>query len=429
MFNLENTLKCKRKIVFALFIFCFSLILTRAYFIHFDDNDGGRSFIFGDGYSDINTYSAIRYFHQFGFLESNFRPMHVYSTPEQKKDAKAYTHYPALPDVLMGGWSVLTNSENEFVMRLFPMLLSVFFFFFIFYFLDYWLPNENAAFISGILLVISNYFIAWADTFHKHTFEEVFKWLFVHGILYFFLKRRSLGLLVVLFAASILYANISFEVIVFFAAFSIVMSAYFESGLKKILSPMNVSLGLGFVLGFALHFYLNMKYYGDFQLAKSDLWGAFLERTNQCDNATICGMTLLDYIKMPLTYLSRIERFYIIPGFAVVYLAYLALSKMKTDDLDRYRIGVALLVASLSWAIVMKQHAWVHVFTCKQSGIFWAWISGYGIVEYIEKYQRGRSQLKYKILHYLFLFYVLGMFVTQQVKDLYWDNGFSRIFS
>lgn len=411
-----------------LFVFCFSLILIRSQKILAHDESGGRSFIFGDGYSDINTLSAVRYFYDFGFWDSYLRPMHKYMGIEKKSEALVYTHYPALPDLLVALWAKTIRSTNEVALRFFPILLSFGFFFFIFYFLNTWLDNSRAAFISGAFVVLSNYFIAWSDTLHKHTFEEIGKWIFVHGFLWYYFKKRSFWLLFSLFVFALFLANISFEVIVFISFFVAGMSLCFEKGWKKIFSEMNIVFAASMILGFGLHIYLNSLYLGSWELVYQDIWKAFLERTNQSTDPTIYTMTLTDHLQIPIVYLSRLERFFIIPGFALIFFAFWGMKKIKTENSRNYKIGMVFFVASVSWFFVMKQHAWVHTFTAKQGGIFFAWFIGYGVLEYFQMFKNTWSIQKYKILHALFLFYILAMFLTQQVKDLYWLNGFSRLF-
>ncbi len=425
--------KNKKWILIGFFILSFSLILTRTFLIPMNDPQGGRSFIRGDEYSDINTYSAVLYFNDFGFWASKLRPMHFYKGPGALPGTApiAYTHYPALPDVLMGLWSKIVGSTNESTLRLFPILISVFFFFYIFSFLKKWQYNQQAAFLSACIIVSSNYFIAWGDTIHKHTFEEVLKWIFVSLLLRYFHAKKPISLLYVFFLFAAVIANISFEPIVFLSVCTFGFGLIYEkSYFKKIINSANIFVAAGFIFGFVLHFYFNALYFDDWNKALQDMNEAFLHRTNQCTDAAICGLTLKNYLELPLIFINRMERFFMIPGFAVLALFWFARRKWKKDSPESLRIAYVLLAASFSWFAAMSQHAYVHAFTGKQVGIFVAWVAGVGLFEYwqvLKKDWQQRAKIKLGF-HFIFVLYMVGMALTQQIGELYWIHGFSRLF-
>lgn len=427
--NLDS--KKKKWIVTSLFVLSFSLMLVRTFFIPMGDAAGGRSFMRGDDYSDINTYSAILYFNDHGFWDSKLRPMHFYKGPGTEAQAVAYTHYPSLPDVTLGLWSKLIQSTDEVHLRFFPVLISIFFFFFIFLFLKKWLPDPRAAFLSAGLIVSSNYFIAWGDTLHKHTFEEVFKWVFVSLLLKYFQSQKPIILLYVFFALAAVVANLSFEPIVFLSVCTFGLGLVYEkSYFKKIINSANIFVASGFIFGFILHFYFNALYFDSWGKALEDLNLAFLHRTNQCTDAALCGMTLKNYLELPLVFVNRIERFFMIPGFAVLVLFLFARRKWKSESPETLKIAYVLLASSFAWYLAMSQHASVHTFTGKQVGLFVAWVVGTGFYEYahnLKKDWHRRAPLRLG-LHFVFLFYILAMALTQQVGELYWVHGFSRLF-
>jgi len=419
----------QKRIMALLFIFCFAFIGLRTVMVPVDDAGSGRSSIDGDGYSDVNTLSAVRYFHDFGFLDSHFRPMHSYTTPDTKAQAQAYTHYPSMPDILVGVWSIAIDSTNEKVLRLFPILLSMGLFFFIFYFMQIWLGDKEAAFISSCLLVTSNYFICWSDTLHKHTFEEVFKWFFVYLLYRYFRKKSWLLVALMGFLAAVIM-NISFEPAVFLSVTIVGLSIIHEKSYFKIFNRLTIVLGTCFVLGFVAHVYLNYLYFGSWPQAIEDLRAAFLYRTNQCLDPSHCGLTLKDYLQYPMVILNRIERFYWIPGWALIVLTWFAFRKWRLTAPQNIQTFWVLFAASVSWYLVMNQHAWAHAFVGKQSGILWAWVSGAGLIEYrlqlLKDWHTG--SLKLRFLHGFFVTYILIMGITQQIKPIYWVDGLSRLF-
>ena len=76
-------------------------------------------------------------------------------------------------------------------MHIFPLLLGMIWFFLIFKILETLLPDKKQALIGGAILVLSNYFIAWADNLHKHTLEELLKWLYVYCIYRYYNDAES----------------------------------------------------------------------------------------------------------------------------------------------------------------------------------------------------------------------------------------------
>jgi hypothetical protein len=172
----------KYKII--LFFFAFFLIFVRALLVPASDNDA-RSFLIGDGVSDFNTLSAVRYFHDFGLWKSKLRPIHGYTGNENDPSVHAYTHSPSFPDFIQGAWSLIINSTNEFSLRTFSIFFSILWFILIIHFHEKLLPSKNEAFLATAVLVLSNYFIAWADNLHAHMWLEFLKFVMLIGLLRF----------------------------------------------------------------------------------------------------------------------------------------------------------------------------------------------------------------------------------------------------
>ncbi|MGZ5303035.1 MAG: hypothetical protein ACXWDO_02885 [Bacteroidia bacterium] len=229
------------------------------------ESKGGRNFIRGDEFSEKNTHSALRYFKENGFSETYWLPVFNYDEIKAGIPKLVYTHYPALPDILAGVYAEILNTTDPQIIRIFPLLLSVGWFFFIFYMLGKMLPDKRAAFLSACIIVLSNYFIAWADNLHKHMYEEALKWIFVFGLFRYFESGRKNSFL--LFGLSVLYiiaANISFETIPFLAVITIGFSLIYK---KHFLTRETIILGFAAVIGFGLHLWQNTLSFGTFNAA------------------------------------------------------------------------------------------------------------------------------------------------------------------
>ncbi len=403
------------------------------------DPKDGRSSIHGDAYSDINTISATKYFYDHGFLESYFRPIHNY-VPEYEKipgviygPSNVYTHYPALADNLDGAWAKLVHSTDDRILRVLPTLFSLAFFFFIYFFLNYWMQDKQAAFIGASVILLSNYFVGWGDTLYKHTYEEFLKWVFVHGFLYYWFKSQSKILLFGLIVFAAIIANASPEPIVFLSVFCYGVGLAFAKSWKRFLNPAVICIGIGFVAGWGLHIYLNKLYLGSWEKTWQDLWTAFIYRTADCADPSLCGSSFKKIYKIPYIFLNRMERFSLIPGYAFAVFFYLAVKSWKNKNPFEQKIAWIFLAASFAWYFGMTQHAFAHSFVGRQTGILVAWVCGTGILEYYKKwksdFKNPRTTTLRKTLHIVFLIYIIVMAVTQQIKDIYWNSAISYWFS
>ncbi|GIL16342.1 MAG: hypothetical protein BroJett040_00930 [Oligoflexia bacterium] len=225
-------------------------------------------------------------------------------------------------------------------------------------------------------------------------------------------------------------ANTGLHLLTFSSALVIGFSMTHQSGLKKIFAPVNVFLGLCFVFGLFGHFYFNKLYFGSWELTIKDLWEAFLFRTNQCENAEVCGLGWKEFIQFPLIILRRIERYFLIPGPAIVVFFLLMRRKLKTENPVLLSYAWSLLVAGLFWFAIMPQHAWVHHFTGRDVAIFVGLTGAYGLTEYARILKRDFELQKLwpKVYHSLFVFYLVGMALTQQALPMYWRDSFAHLF-
>lgn len=413
-------LTLQKKLVLIAFIFCFSIIIIRVINVPLFEAGKARDSIHGDAYSDINTYSAMQYFFDFGFTKSFLLPIHNYKGDKNETNINAYTHYPALPDILAGIYAKILNTDSDRLVRIFPIILSIVFFFFIFYFLKNILPDKNAAFIGSMILVLSNYFIFWADNLHKHLYEEFIKWIYVY-VLFIYYKggQNNKWLILICGFLFIIAANVSFEPITYLMVVTLGMSWIFK---RKIVTWENTFLIFMVFTGFALHFYQNVLYFNSLDTAIKDMTYAAELRTTgnaSAQNEMKRTLVLMDYVGIPFDWMNRIERFFLIPGPAFFFFAYLGLKEIKQTNKQLFELGIVLIIATLIWNIAMTQHALVHIFTTRHIGIFYGFVIGYGILKYYSFFKRDWfSGITYKkTLHIAFITYIFAMALTQH----FWD--------
>lgn len=459
----------KSAVLLALLL-SFTLIIFRA----FEVENHERKSLYGDGYSDQNTYSAVVFFKDFGFTKSYLLPIHNYwpkETPavnsssvdenliSSKKNSvekvHAYTHYPALPDVMSGIFAAAMNTVDVRFIRLGPTFLSLIQCLIMWLVLRSVLYDPAARVLSFTGIILSNYFISYADNLHKHIYEEFFKWLTFFLLLVYYRgvdsfraykfqsqllpnssasqgvsRMFTFSLYGILGLTVFLAANASFEPITFIAILVVGMSIVFE---KKIFTPLNFWLGAMTAAGFFAHFYQNILWFGGYDKAYADLFGAFSHRTGTQAES---GFSLLEYLRGFLDPVMRFERMFFIPGAALVLLwPGFFKSFRKTHPLTS-SLAVVLLIAAYGWTAFMPQHAEVHPFTVKAFGPFYGVICG-PLVLYLAKRIRqvfaksedrnsGTSGLKWYWA--VMIIYIAGFALTQQIFPVFIRYGFFHEF-
>ncbi len=422
MKELSNTQYQRYKIL--VFAISFIVLLSRALFVSCYDESRARNQIYGDGYSDINTISSAKYFYDSGFVKTAFLPVHDYYP--KLLSPIVYTHYPAIPNILAGFYAVIFNSYQESVLRIVPLLMAVFFFFFIFHVLKQVTQNNTQAFIGGCSIALANYYIAWGDNLHQHLYGELLKWLYFY-ILYIYHKNGATNkwLFGVLLLIMIIEVNISFEQPVFLGILTLGFSIIFH---KRIFTFETITAGLAVLVGFGLHVVQNAVYFGSFSLAIEDLKHALLFRTTGVEIAGQKAESAFEpsqYWQIPFNWFNRMERFYLLPGWSVIVLAYFALKNMKQHNLLLYKIIWALFFASIAWTFVMAQHAFIHTFTNKHFSIWYALVVAIGFPLFIEAFKQAwKMKQQGKVAFYTLLsLYMLAMFVTQQLIPVFFTFG------
>jgi hypothetical protein len=179
-----------------------------------------------------------------------------------------------------------------------------------------------------------------------------------------------------------------------------------------------------------LHLWQNTLHFGTLSAALKDITDSAVMRTvgdaTSNMNELKREVDWQDYLLMPFHWLNRIERFFLISGWAMLFLSFLGLRKLKHENKKLFQIAITILVAGLIWSLVMSKHFLVHIFTTRNIGLFYGFIVGYGIYAYIPLLKNAwQNKIRLQqVLHVLFIGYVAAMALSQQVWDLYLKYGF-----
>src|SRR5260221_3345993 len=247
-----------RLITIIVFIFCYSLIVFRWLNIPVADTiTEARVGVYGDAFSSRNVYSSAMWFKDIGYRKTKELPVFNYNGNFNQSGVEVYTHYPQLPDILGGVYARLLNTKSPYSIAIFPVILSILFFFFLQPALKKIIPDPKAAFISWLMLVTSCYFICWADDLHQHLYTELLKWVYIYILYRYFTETKKRWMLPALCSIYFIQSWITFEAIPFLAIVTIGFSVIFT---KKILTAVNFLLLLMPVLGVSLHLFQNYLY-------------------------------------------------------------------------------------------------------------------------------------------------------------------------
>jgi hypothetical protein len=330
---------------------------------------------------------------------------------------------------LAGMYGKILNTTNESILRIFALLWAICLFFLIYKVLETLLKDKKQAFIGGSILVLSNYFLAWGDNLHKHTLEELAKWLYIYCIYRYFNDEEPKKIWVLWMCLIFLFAvNISFEPPVYLAVVSIGFSLLYR---RNIFTPATIFPGIAAVVGFMLHMWQNVLHFGSWAIAYDDMKAAFLLRTTGQETEGITvneigdkGFNLFDLM---FEWFNRMERFYLIPGWAMLLLGAWGMWHMYKNRRKLFYITLILLLASISWSFVMMHHAYVHLFTSRQWAIWYGLICAYTLPLYYQEVKTAFEERKTGLMisHTIFILYIIGMALSQQVWALYIQKGFA----
>jgi len=412
-------------VFWCMLFFVFSIILARHNKIGIYDQGYGRSWYNGDAFSDINVESAAKYYQEYGLRKNNGLPTYRY-TDSIAGNEFVYTHYPPMAEWIGGIFAKITK-HHDFKTLSFPVLfISLALFFLIYYILSVWLKNDIGAFIGASLLVLSNYFIPWADDIHQHIYVEFFRWIFVYGWwLYLSSEKKKILLIYALALSYAMMCFFSFEPYVYTA----IIIVGFPIALKKRIVRWEVALLLAVPLVcFGLRLWLSSQYLGSFSAMLNDMTLAYKHRTGSDDRWSEIGraMSFWDYIQLlPETRLHRLGHFYLFPSFVVIGLAILGLIDLRNKYNQIYRVAIVIYLASISWMLVMPQHALIHIFTLRHIGIFMGLTLGLGIVSFIKHIKAHWNKKDYLFLSIdvIVIIYSLTYFAINTVYFLYMKYG------
>jgi hypothetical protein len=425
--NKQFTLMSKKVITILIFVFCYALIIFRWRNIPIaDTTTEARVGVYGDAFSSRNVHSSAMWFKDMGYRKTKGLPVFNYTGNFNQTDIEVYTHYPPLPDILGGVYARILNTKDPYKIAIFPILLSILFFFLLQIVLQKILPDPKVAFLSWVLLVISCYFICWADDLHQHLYTEFLKWLYIYILYRYFTELKKNWMLPALCGIYFIQSWLTFESIPFLA---IITAGFFFIFNKKIITPACFLLLSMPVLGFALHFFQNFLYFGNWHDVIADMKGALLKRTiGEMDNELGRVVHSYDFLKMwAYECWFRIGRMFSLPAISFIIIVAFALKKMYNEQRIHFKIAIIFFIAGIAWIFVMPQHAVVHTFTIKHLGVFIAFVSGYGLIQYshLLKKHFSKKSVYWKIAHILFIIYTIGGFIYNQGYYVYLKFGFA----
>ena len=120
----------------------------------------------------------------------------------------------------------------------------------------------------------------------------------------------------------------------------------------------------------------------------------------------------MDWVKVkeiPSKLFTRFDRMYFINANSFLILAFLGMRNLYFNNRKHFQIGIILFLASISWAFIMPQHIFIHYFTIRHWGLFFAFIIGTGIFSYL-------SQIKSTFFSSLLQSFGSGSARIQEVK-------------
>lgn len=416
-------------------MFAYALIIFRAVKISelrifFDGKGAGRSQIRGDAFTEYLSHNGVEYFFDHGFWNTKLLPHYEYhGATAQNKVVKVeahqvYTHYPSLPDAWTGFTAKIFGTTDTRVLRIIPIVFSVIWLLFMCKALRLIHTSPAEFVISFCAIILSNYFVAWADNMHKFMYEEIFKWAIIFYFLKQFIVQPKKSNIFVLFLLFFLLANISLDSIVVAAFLAVGFSLAYK---KKIFCVETIAPGIATLAGFALHFYQNSLFFGSAAAAWNDLMSIASVRTvggagaGEMGSVSLLGWLAHFFYWNP----NRVERYFLIPGWAFLIMSYFVLREWRKDHDARIKLFWIFLAASSAWNLVMWQHSMVHVWVARNWAFFAALMSGPIVCFIWQRWQVFSSLNVYAKCGLVAIsIYIAGMALTQHVWDMYLRYGF-----
>jgi hypothetical protein len=283
--------------------------------------------------------------------------------------------------------------------------------------------NKQAAFLAATATVTSCYFLMWADDLHQHVYAEFSKWIFVL-LLYLYYNRERYKKII--FAAlCLLYlinSWLTYEDIVYFAIAIAGFSILFK---RKIFTAENFILLAIPVIGFSLHVYQNYCYFGSWDTALKDMKDAFIDRTNGTPGSGD-EMHWKQWTEVPSKIEFRFKRMFLVTYYSFIFLAILGFTNLFKTNRKLFWVNIILLLCSLSWMFTMPQHAYNHLFTIRQFGLFYATILCSGFYAYwqILKHHWDQRKIIPLSIHAIFIGYTIINMIGSHLYYVYLKFGY-----
>jgi hypothetical protein len=420
---MDNKKFYQRPLFWLIFLFAYSVIFFRYSNISIYESGFARGWYYGDNHSNGNVESAARFYRDHGFSPNAGLPTYQYNDSIAGNEY-VYTHYPPMAEWVGGIISSVTGNASIKMISVVPLLLSILLFFLIYHVLAKWLKNDNAAFLGATLLVLSNYFIPWADDAHQHLYVELCRWGFVFLWWKYLTEEKKQPAAIVLLA--LLYAFmclLSFEPYVYIAIIILGIPVALK---QRIFRWEVVLLLLVPVFCFIIRLWLNTKHLGGFSNMLADIQGAFLNRVGADASYSELErkMTIKDYVLLlPKTRFHRLGHFFIFPSIVIIFLSFFGLRALKKFNPTFFRVAIVIYLASISWTLVMPQHALIHIFTIRHLGIFVGVTMGFGLIWYKNRVLDHFRQRNYLLLSldalvitYSFIYFIINTFYYLYIK-------------
>ena len=130
------------------------------------------------------------------------------------------------------------------------------------------------------------------------------------------------------------------------------------------------------------------------------------------------------FVKLPWERFCRLEYFFTLPSALIILVGIYGMYKIRQYNKELFKLAIVLYIASISWIIVMVQHALIHIFTTRHLGLFLAIASGFGIYYYYDLFKRlWQARSKWLWLHIPLLLYAIGHAAYTTIFTLYLKFG------
>lgn len=87
--------------------------------------------------------------------------------------------------------------------------------------------------------------------------------------------------------------------------------------------------------------------------------------------------------------------------YRLLLYPHLPLYHFYKTSLIQFKMAIIFFIAGIAWIFIMPQHAIVHTFTIKHLAVFVVFVSGYGLIKYIELFRQ--SLLSIIRVYYVYL--------------------------